>query len=193
VVSGVVTLMKSTKKTVRQRVEEILSLRLLGANATDIRRHAEKKGWNVSDRQLQRYSAEADELLAASVERDRDRLMAYHFAARRALYARAMAAGDLSTARLVLRDEAELEGLYPPKKIAPTNPDGSKEYGTLTDAERVAALRALYATVGAGAGGTLADGTAGTSGSILGGPGAHPDGDGDDPGFLADGPPALGL
>jgi hypothetical protein len=117
--------MKSTKKTVRKRVEEIFSLRLLGALPTDIRRHAEMKKWNVSDRQLQRFTAEADELLAQSLEDNRDRLMAYHFAARRALYARAMAAGDLSTAGRILKDEAELLNLYPTKRAEVTGKNGA--------------------------------------------------------------------
>lgn len=104
--------MKSDKKTVRERVEQILSLRLLGALPTDIRRHAEEQGWEIGERQLQRYTAEADELLMASVEHNRDRLMAWHYAARRALYARAMAVSDYGTARLLLADEAKLLKLY---------------------------------------------------------------------------------
>ena len=83
------------------------------------------KKWNVSDRQLQRYTAEADELLAQSLEDNRDRLMAYHFAARRALYARAMAAGDLSTASRILKDEAELLNLYATKRTEVTGKNGA--------------------------------------------------------------------
>src|SRR5262245_26750032 len=108
--------MKSDQATVRQRVEEVFQLRLLGALPTDIRRHAREQEWNVSDRQWQRYTAAADELLAASVENNRDRLMAHHFAARRSLFSRAMAVSDYRTALAALRDEAELLGLYPPKR-----------------------------------------------------------------------------
>ena len=68
-----------------------MSLRPLGALPTDIRRHAAEQGWGVSERQLQRYTAQADMLMAKAVDRNRDRLMAYQFAARRALYARAVA------------------------------------------------------------------------------------------------------
>jgi hypothetical protein len=53
-------------------------------------------------------------LMAKAVDRNRDRLMAYQFAARHALYARAVAVSDYRTALAVLRDEAELLSLYPP-------------------------------------------------------------------------------
>ena len=39
-----------------------------------------------------------------------------------------MKANDLRTALQVLRDEANLEGLYPPTKFAPTTPDGKHPY-----------------------------------------------------------------
>jgi hypothetical protein len=102
---------------VRQRVEEILNLRLLGALPTDIRRHAAEAKWKVGERQLQRYTAAADELLAEAVEKNRDRLMAWHFNTRRGLYARCMAVSDYGTAARVLKDEAELLGLYAAKRV----------------------------------------------------------------------------
>ena len=106
--------MKSDQKTVRKRVEEILDLKLLGRAPSNISRHAEDQGWGVSERQVQRYSALADEMLAAAVERNRDKLMSYHYTARRALYARCMSVSDYGTRAIrVLRDEAELCGLYP--------------------------------------------------------------------------------
>src|SRR6266508_3629807 len=109
--------MKSDQKTVRQRVEEILNLRLLGALPTDIRRHAEEQQWGLSERQLQRYTAKADALMTAAVEKNRDKLMAYHYTSRRALYSRAMAVSDYRTALATLRDEAELLALYPIKGL----------------------------------------------------------------------------
>jgi hypothetical protein len=108
--------MKSDAKTIRKRVEEIASLKLLGALWADIRQHAEQQDWKVSDRQLHRYLAAAEEVIAANVEKNRDKLMAHHFAARRALYARAMAVSDYRTALGVLRDEAELLAMYPPRR-----------------------------------------------------------------------------
>jgi hypothetical protein len=66
----------------------------------------------------------------------------------------------------------KLLGLDAPTKVAPTDPSGQKEYGGgLSDADRAAALAALYkrmAGVGAGAGGPPADGAAGPNGSLPG-------------------------
>jgi len=71
-----------------------MELRLLGALPTDIRRHAEEQGWEVGERQLQRYVVKADRLLMKCVDKNAKRVMAHHFAARRALFARAMATAD---------------------------------------------------------------------------------------------------
>ena len=55
-----------------------------------------------------------------------------------------MKANDLRTALQVLRDEANLEGLYPPTKFAPTTPDGKHPYhsafGGVRREERVTKL-----------------------------------------------------
>src|ERR1700756_4091509 len=98
---------KSNHATVLQRVREILSLRLLGAEFQEIRQHAVVHQWKVCDRQLFRYIDAGDKLLAETLEKDREKLINRHIAQRRALYARAMASGDLATARQVIKDEAE--------------------------------------------------------------------------------------
>jgi hypothetical protein len=116
--------MKSDKTTVRQRVEEVLQLRLVGAEFADVRQHASAAEWNVSTRQLRRYIAHGDKILAATLEKDRDKLINRHIAQRRALYARAMSVSDYGTARAVLKDEAELLGLYPGKKMELTGNAG---------------------------------------------------------------------
>jgi hypothetical protein len=108
---------KSSEATVRKRVEEVLALRLLGAEFIDVRRHAAEQKWRVSDRQLWRYIAEGDKVLAATLQKDRDKLVNRHIAQRRALYARAMSVSDYRTALAVLEDEAELLALYPAKRI----------------------------------------------------------------------------
>ena len=108
--------MKSTQATVRQRVEEVLTIRLLGAEFTDIRQHASGQGWDVSDRQLWRYVAQGDKLLAQTLEKDREKLFNRHVAQRRALYARAMSVSDFRTALAALKDEGHLLGLYPARK-----------------------------------------------------------------------------
>ena len=158
---------KSTLAEVRRRVYEVLKLRLGGAEFADIREYATAPGqaWNVSDSQLWRYVRAADRLCKRHFDAKADHLLARHLLQRRQLYAHAMGAGDFRTALAVLQDEAKLEGLYPPTKIAPTNPNGDQEYaGGLTDTDRAAALQRLYAAVGARPGAAPADGPAAAGG-----------------------------
>lgn len=109
---------KADKLTLKKRVEEILQMRLLGAEFTDIKAHAQQQEWKVSERQLWRYIARGDKLLAATLEIDRGKLLNKHLAQRRALYARAVAASDYAAAIRILKDECDLLGLYPQKKDA---------------------------------------------------------------------------
>lgn len=117
---------KSTKVVIRQRVEELLSLRLLGAEFPDLRKHADTAGWQISNRQLWRYIGQGDKYLAESLEKDREKLVNRHLAQRRALYARAMSVSDYGTALRILQDEAELLQLYPAKR-AEIIGDGSRQ------------------------------------------------------------------
>jgi hypothetical protein len=112
----------------------------------------------MGERQIRRYVKAALDLIADISAENRGRLLNRHLAQRRNLFARAVQTGELGTALSVLRDEATLLGLYPPTKVAPTNPEGDKPYEplTLTDAERRAALDRLYGTVGPGAGNSAA-------------------------------------
>jgi hypothetical protein len=158
---------KSTLAEVRQRVYEVLKLRLGGAEFADLREYAlaPEQRWNVSDGQLWRYVRAADRLCKRHFDAKAEHLLARHLLQRRQLYAHAMGAGDFRTALAVLQDEAKLEGLYPPTKVAPTDPTGSKPYEDgLTDADRLAALGRLYAAVGAAAGGSSAGGAAAAGG-----------------------------
>ncbi len=135
---------KSTKAEVAQRVEEVFRLRLGGAELADIRQFASapEQQWDVSDRQLWRYIRAADRLVKRRFDARAEHLLARHCLQRRLLYAHAMGAGDFGTALRVLQDEAKLEGLYPPTKIAPVTPDGEEPYEPrgFSDAERSAIL-----------------------------------------------------
>jgi hypothetical protein len=156
----------ATQKVIRQRVEEILNLRLLGALPTDLRRHAEEAGWNVSDRQLQRYTATADKLMAEALAESRPGLKGYHFAARRALFARTVSVSDYRTALSVLKDEAELLDLYPAKKSQVSGPDGgpirqevqAHHEHSIADVDRMAAILRALADAGALSPGVLGQG-----------------------------------
>jgi hypothetical protein len=169
--------MKATKAEVRQRVSEVLKLRLGGAEFHDIREYAAapERGWGLSDSQLWRYISAADKLCKDYFDAKADHLLSRHLLQRRQLYAHAIGTGDFATALRVLQDEAKLEGLYPPTKIAPTNPEGDQPYAAqLSDADRLAALQRLHASVGAGAGATAANGQAPAGRPLLGGPDPTP-------------------
>lgn len=178
--------MKSTQATIRQRVDELLTIRLQGAEFADIRQYASQQSWNVSDRQLWRYIADSDALLQKTLEKDRARLFNRHIAQRRALYARCMAVSDYSNARAVLKDEAELLNLYPPKRTELTGKDGGPlqtETVVMTEDER---RTAIHAILEAGSPGPDLDGKTGPLGPALGEPGAGDDEGGPRTGPVAD-------
>src|SRR5262245_5763270 len=97
---------KATKAEILQRVEEIMLIRLSGAGFHDVREYAREKGWPLSPAQLHRNMQQADDLIADSLAKDRDKLFDLHVSRRRTLYARAIESGDLRAALAVIRDEA---------------------------------------------------------------------------------------
>jgi hypothetical protein len=190
--------MKPTKATLRQRVDEIYLIRLQGGGGVEIRQYVAEKeaageapwtlpegGKPLSERSIWRYIERADELIAESAREGRKRRYACHLMQRRHLYSMAVSQADVKAALACIRDLAELEGLYPPKKVAPTNPDGDKGYGELSETDRAAALAFLYARVGAAGGEPHPDGPADGGGSVLDRPGPDSEGRGPDPGPLA--------
>jgi hypothetical protein len=123
--------MRSTKLEVQQRVEAIFQLRLGGAEFHDIREYAgattdedgkPREPWGVSDTQLRRYIAMADELYVKRFDAQAKHLRARHLLQRRRLYAHAMEMSDIRTALAILKDEAELERLYEARD--PAGPPG---------------------------------------------------------------------
>jgi hypothetical protein len=109
---------KSNKVTALLRLEEVLKILLAGGEYEDIRQYGAAKGWNVSERQIRRYIQQAYERLADATNQNLKSLMGRHLMQRRGLYARAIKGNDIRTALMVLKDEAELQGLYPALKIA---------------------------------------------------------------------------
>jgi hypothetical protein len=104
-----------------------------------------------------------------------------------------VAVSDYRTALAVLKDEAELLKLYPPKRVETSGPDGGPLVVVeMTDDERASAVAAILARVGAGQPGPTPDGAADASGCPVGQAGKPDDPGGDDAGFLADDLPALG-
>lgn len=120
---------QADKALVERRVEDVLRIRLDGAEFWDVREFVRAKekepgsnwelpagGTPLSDGQLRRYQQKADRLVQESFERGRKKHIRQHLAKRRMLYGRAVNAGELATALAILKDEATLLRLYPATK-----------------------------------------------------------------------------
>jgi hypothetical protein len=117
---------KADKALSARRVDEILRIRLDGAEWWDVREYVreqekvEDSAWfvaegatSLSDAMIRKYQEKADRLVWQSHEKSRRKLLRRHLAQRRNLFAKAVAQGDVKAALAVLRDEAELLDLYP--------------------------------------------------------------------------------
>src|SRR5438105_990841 len=120
---------KAEALRVQQRTDELVMIRLDGAQFWDVVQYVSEKAteagscWEVkaggkalSERQLRNYLRKADALILASVKQKRSKAIRRHLAQRANLYAKAVNAGDVRTALAVLQDEAQLRGLYPERK-----------------------------------------------------------------------------
>ena len=129
----------ATKAVTARRVEEILRIRLDGAEFWDVREYAREMEqtagsiWELapdakplSDGQLRRYVARADKLVVESCRAHRKKLIRKHAAQRRNLYAKAVSAGDFRAALAALDSEAKLLDLYPAAKHEVTGKGGSR-------------------------------------------------------------------
>jgi hypothetical protein len=101
---------------VAQRIEEVLRIRIDGAEFHDVVQYSSEQKWNVGERQLWKYIARADQLIVERQTKGRKKLLARHFTQRRSLYARALNAADYRTCHAILAEEAKLRGLYPDTK-----------------------------------------------------------------------------
>jgi hypothetical protein len=117
--------MKASKATTRARVEDILRVLNDGATCWQMRQYVaqmEQKGespWTIpeggkalSERQIRRYVAAADKVIAEDNRTHRAKRRRRHVAKLQSLYARCVNKGDERTARAVLHDLAELQGLH---------------------------------------------------------------------------------
>src|ERR1700722_14452532 len=117
---------KADKALAARRTEEILRIRLDGAQWWDVVQFIrEKQGepgslWHLQDSEkplsegmIRKYQERADQMMMTSFEKSRKRRFRQSFAKRDALFARAVAANELSVALAILKDQDTLFGLYP--------------------------------------------------------------------------------
>jgi hypothetical protein len=118
---------RPTKAIVARRAEEILRIRLDGAEFWDVLQYVAEQqkepgsiragpdgGKPFAARTVWWYIQKADRLIAETFrnERGRKRLLRRHLAQRRNLYAKAVSQGDVRAALAVLDSEAKLAGLF---------------------------------------------------------------------------------
>ena len=103
--------MKSTKDEVRQRVDEVLRLRLEGARRHDILQYAAIMGWALRPRQVDEYIRRADDLIVEGQDCDPRQVLAMHLALREELYSLAMADGNYRAAQAALASAARLRAV----------------------------------------------------------------------------------
>ena len=131
---------KSEEATVAARVEEVLRIRLDGAQFHDVVQYSAEKGWGLHDRQLRNYIRRSDELIAERRDKSRRRLIALHLARRESLYARAVNTADYRTGLAILADMAKLQTLYiTPHELAQLKELKAEVTKTLDDVERILA------------------------------------------------------
>jgi hypothetical protein len=117
---------RATKELVDARTNDILRIMLDGAEAWDLREYVREKEqeegspWHLADGakplsygQIRRYAVRAEKLIRETCRISHKRLLRKHQAQRRNLYAKAVSQGDIRAAASVLKDLAELQGLYP--------------------------------------------------------------------------------
>jgi hypothetical protein len=116
---------KPTNAIVRRRLEQLLRIRLRGAQFADVRQFADeadpetgrpwltKEGKPISDRQLKRYCQQSDQLLDKHLEKNFQMLFNRHRGRCQELYALALESGDIRGALAVAQEEARLLNLYP--------------------------------------------------------------------------------
>jgi hypothetical protein len=128
---------RCSEATAELRVNELLRIRLDGAEWWDVLEYVKEKVaakdpvWGkrmLSRSQLFDYLRKVKELVAESCKQDRQEQVNEAIAIRRNLLAKAVQQGDVRAALACARDESELRGIYPPRKIAPTTPDGSESW-----------------------------------------------------------------
>lgn len=117
---------KPTKAETANRLRDVAKLMVAGAEFAEIRQFASERQWGVTDRSIRRYMEKAYKRMAEASKRDSKQLLGRHLMQRRALYARCLKQGDHRTALNVLKDEANLQGVYPPTKIDHSSGNGQE-------------------------------------------------------------------
>ncbi len=132
------------KACVERRIDELLRIKLDGAEFSDVREYVRQKeieagsNWFLedghkpySDKMLRNYITRVHKIMFSGLPNVRSKIITEHRAKVRNLYARAVTTGDLSTALRALHEEGLILGLYI-TKIETTN---KTELSEMSDAD----------------------------------------------------------
>ena len=108
---------KATKAEIEQRTSEVAELLLNRVPRRGIQQHAAKQGWGGNVRSVDMIIARATERIRELAAKDMELELGKAKGALEMLFAKALAKGDLRTARLVQRDLTELLGLATPTRL----------------------------------------------------------------------------
>lgn len=112
---------KATRAEIEQRVSEVAELLLNRVPRRGIQQHAAKQGWGGNVRSVDMIIARATERIRELARNDTELELGKAKGALEMLFAKALAKGDLRTARLVQRDLTELLGLASPQRLEVRN------------------------------------------------------------------------
>ena len=109
---------KSNAAQMQVRIDAVFELLLQGVSRRGALQYAARNGWGVSPRQVDNYIRAAKTELARLAEVDRREELGTATAQLRMLFMRALAKGDLRSARAIRKDLTALLGLEAPTCIA---------------------------------------------------------------------------
>ena len=102
---------KSSKFEKDGRVEEVRKMMIFGTSRDEVIRYAKEK-WQISERTVDYYIAEAREINFSSIRTNPQEVLANALAHRQLLRSQAYEQNDLRLAFKIAQDEAKLLGLY---------------------------------------------------------------------------------
>lgn len=115
---------KATNAEMERRIAQVAELLLNRVPRRGIQQHAARQGWGDNVRCVDEIIARATERIRELARRDVGLELGKARGALDMLFAKALAQGDLRTARLVQRDITELLGLAKPQQVELSGPYG---------------------------------------------------------------------
>jgi len=107
---------KSNKAEAEKRLNQIVTMLIDGFPTFDIVRYG-TENWKISKRAVEKYITKANEEISSRAKIDRDRGIDWHLEARKKNLSRAISKEDHRLVKDILRDLAEMQGLYPKKQM----------------------------------------------------------------------------